>query len=152
MQSNSHPQLNDFSLLSIFPHVHTSLTVQPLEYESQEVFEDQFQKILEIIFLLWPKVMPQVFTFVSKLPLSQEVQKVAHHNHHFQFKLGTIMTLATYAQCVLCPEQTHEFVRSTHMLQIVCTDPRIFSKFACQMVKHLTVKKLLQTSSLRQLI
>ena len=25
---------------------------------------------LEFIFLLWPKVMPQVFTFVSKLPLS----------------------------------------------------------------------------------
>lgn len=24
-----------------FPHVHTSLTIQPLEYESQEVFEDQ---------------------------------------------------------------------------------------------------------------
>lgn len=41
MQSNSHPQLNDFWLLSIFPHVHTSLTIQPLEYESQEVFEDQ---------------------------------------------------------------------------------------------------------------
>ena len=55
MQSNSHPQLNDFWLLSIFPHVHTSLTIQPLEYESQEVFEDQFQKILGFIFLLWPK-------------------------------------------------------------------------------------------------
>ena len=27
------------------------------------------------------------------------------------------------------------------MLQTVCTDPRIFSKFACQMIKHLTVKK-----------
>ena len=29
------------------------------------------------------------------------------------------------------------------MLQTVCTGPRIFSKFACQTIKHLTVKKII---------